>query len=228
MIGAPRHVAVIMDGNGRWATKQNKSRKVGHYYGSENVREIALSCLDKGVKVLTLYAFSTENWKRPQSEIDYLMKLPAIFFERFLKELMEKGIRIETIGDLTKIPERTRKVMENAMERTKHNDKLTLVFAINYGARDELVRVIQQCIHEGVETVSEAVIAERLDTAAFGDVDLMIRTGGDQRLSNYLLWQSAYAELCFLDEAWPDFTRERFDAIIDDFASRQRTFGGLV
>lgn len=228
MIGAPRHVAVIMDGNGRWATKQNKSRKVGHYYGSENVREIALSCLDKGVKVLTLYAFSTENWKRPQSEIDYLMKLPAIFFERFLKELMEKGIRIETIGDLTKIPERTRKVMENAMERTKHNDKLTLVFAINYGARDELVRVMQQCIHEGVETVSEAVIAERLDTAAFGDVDLMIRTGGDQRLSNYLLWQSAYAELCFLDEAWPDFTRERFDAIIDDFASRQRTFGGLV
>lgn len=226
-MATPHHVAIIMDGNGRWATKQNKSRKVGHYYGSENVREIALSCLEKGVKVMTLYTFSTENWKRPQEEIDYLMKLPAIFFEKFLKELMEKGIRIETIGDLSKIPNRTRKVMQNAMERTKHNDKLVLCFAINYGSRDEIVRAVQSCIDDGVETVTEDVIASRLDTHSLGDVDLLIRTGGNQRLSNYLLWQLAYSELCFVDEAWPAFTRAQFDAIIEDFSERNRTFGGL-
>ncbi len=226
-MAAPSHVAVIMDGNGRWATKQKKSRKLGHYYGSENVREIALSCLDKGVKVLTLYTFSTENWKRPQEEIDYLMKLPAIFFEKFLKELMEKGIRIETIGDLSKIPDRTRKVMENAIERTKNNDKLVLVFAINYGARDEIVRAAQKLIDSGVSEVTEALFSSVLDTEKLGDVDLLIRTGGDQRLSNYLLWQLAYSELVFVDEAWPDFTRSQFDQIIDDFALRNRTFGGL-
>ena len=226
-MGEPKHVAIIMDGNGRWATKQNKSRKVGHYYGSENVREIALSCLKKGIKVMTLYTFSTENWKRPQEEIDYLMKLPAIFFERFLRELIEKGIRIETIGDLSKIPARTRKVMENAKNKTKDNDKLILVFAINYGARDELVRVVQQCIDDKLEHVSEADIEARLDTKNVGDVDLMIRTGGDQRLSNYLLWQSAYAELCFVDQAWPEFTQKDFETIIDDFTVRNRTFGGL-
>lgn len=227
MSHAPKHVAIIMDGNGRWATKQNKSRKVGHYYGSENVREIALSCLEKSVKVMTLYTFSTENWKRPQAEIDYLMKLPAIFFEKFLNELMEKGIRIETIGDLTRIPNRTRKVMENAIERTKDNDKLVLVFAINYGSHDEIRRVVQSCIDDGIKEVTEEDIAQRLDTKDLGDVDLMIRTGGDQRLSNYLLWQLAYAELCFVDEAWPEFSREMFDQIIDDFSNRQRTFGGL-
>lgn len=226
-MSAPKHVAIIMDGNGRWATKQNKSRTVGHYYGSENVREIALSCLDKGIKVMTLYTFSTENWKRPQAEIDYLMKLPAIFFEKFLKELMEKGIRIETIGDLSKIPNRTRKVMENAMERTAHNDKLTLIFAINYGGRDELVRVMQSCIDDKLEVVTSEDIEARLDTAKVGDVDLMIRTGGDHRISNYLLWQSAYAELCFVDEAWPEFSRAQFDAIIDEFELKNRTFGGL-
>ena len=126
-----RHVAIIMDGNGRWAQKQRKERTVGHYFGSENVREIALKALDLGIEAITLYAFSTENWKRPQKEIDYLMKLPAVFFERFLKELNEKGIQIRTIGDLSMMPEKTRKVMENAVEKTKDNKALILNFALN-------------------------------------------------------------------------------------------------
>ncbi|MEG0328664.1 MAG: isoprenyl transferase [Erysipelothrix sp.] len=222
-----KHVAIIMDGNGRWAKKQKKTRSFGHYYGSENVREIALRALDMGVEVITLYAFSTENWKRPQEEIDYLMKLPAIFFEKFLKELMERGIRIETIGDLTKIPERTRKVMENAVERTKNNDKLVLNFALNYGSRDEIVRAVNRIADSGISNISERDFSLYLDTKDLPDVDLLIRTGGEQRLSNYLLWQLAYAELMFVDEPWPEFGPDEFEACLVDFDSRNRRFGGL-
>ncbi|CAM4314481.1 isoprenyl transferase [Erysipelothrix inopinata] len=222
-----KHVAIIMDGNGRWAKKQKKTRSFGHYYGSENVREIALRALDMGVEVITLYAFSTENWKRPQEEIDYLMKLPAIFFEKFLKELMERGIRIETIGDLTKIPERTRKVMENAVERTKNNDKLVLNFALNYGARDEIVRAVNRIADSGISNITERDFSLYLDTKDLPDVDLLIRTGGEQRLSNYLLWQLAYAELMFVDLPWPEFGPDEFEACLVDFDSRNRRFGGL-
>ncbi|QIK57584.1 isoprenyl transferase [Erysipelothrix sp. HDW6A] len=223
-----KHVAIIMDGNGRWATKQNKDRTVGHHYGSENVREIALEALDLGVEVVTLYAFSTENWKRPQKEIDYLMKLPAIFFKKFLKELNEKGIRIRTIGDLSKIPEKTRKVMENAVEETKNNTKLILNFALNYGSRDEIVRATNSLIQQGLTSVTEEDFNNALDTRDLPDVDLLIRTGGDKRLSNYLLWQLAYAELVFVDMEWPRFGREDFNKCIEDFNQRQRRFGGLV
>lgn len=222
-----KHVAIIMDGNGRWAKKQKKTRSFGHYYGSENVREIALRALDMGIEVITLYAFSTENWKRPQEEIDYLMKLPAIFFEKFLKELMERGIRIETIGDLTKIPERTRKVMENAVERTKNNDKLVLNFALNYGARDEIVRAVNRIADSGISNITERDFSLYLDTKDLPDVDLLIRTGGEQRLSNYLLWQLAYAELMFVDLPWPEFGPDEFEACLVDFDSRNRRFGGL-
>ena len=222
-----KHIAIIMDGNGRWATKRKEKRTVGHYYGSENVRNIALEALDMGVETLTLYAFSTENWKRPEKEIEYLMKLPAIFFNKFLDELMEKGIAISTIGDLSKIPEKTRKVMEDAVEKTKHNSKLTLNFALNYGSRDEIVRATQKIIDDGHQDVSEELLNSYLDTAAFPEVDLLIRTGGDKRLSNYLLWQLAYAELLFLDMQWPDFTREEFRKSIEQFQERERRFGGL-
>lgn len=222
-----KHVAIIMDGNGRWATKQKKERTFGHYYGSENVRDIALEALDLGVEVITLYAFSTENWKRPQKEIDYLMKLPAVFFENFLNELMEKGIQIRTIGDLTKIPARTRKVMDNAVERTKDNNKLILNFALNYGSRDEIVRAAQSIVDDGIETVTETVFESYLDTFGLPPVDLLIRTGGDRRLSNYLLWQLAYAELLFVDVQWPEFDRPMFKSCVEDFNQRNRRFGGL-
>ncbi len=222
-----KHIAIIMDGNGRWATSQKKSRSFGHYYGSENVRAVALSALEVGVSTLTLYAFSTENWKRPQEEIDYLMKLPAVFFKKFLKELNEKGIRITTIGDLSKIPEKTRKVMYDAIEQTKNNDKLTLNFALNYGSKDEIVRAVNKIIEDDVKEVSEEIFDDYLDTKGLPPVDLLIRTGGDQRLSNYLLWQMAYAELVFLDMQWPEFNKEEFLACVHDFHERNRRFGGI-
>lgn len=226
-MNVPKHIAIIMDGNGRWATKQKKDRSFGHYYGSENVREIALTALDLGVEVLTLYAFSTENWKRPEEEISYLMKLPAIFFNKFLKELNEKGIRIMTIGDLSKIPDKTRLVIEDAVEKTKGNTKLVLNFALNYGSRDEIVRAMNAIIEAKLESVSEDILESYLDTAALPSVDLLIRTGGDHRLSNYLLWQVAYAEFVFLDEEWPLFNRELFTKCVEDFSLRNRRFGGL-
>ena len=221
------HIAIIMDGNGRWATKRKKSRSFGHYHGSENVRSIALKALEVGVSTLTLYAFSTENWKRPSEEVEYLMKLPAVFFKKFLKELNEKGIRIQTIGDLSKIPAKTRKVIDDAVEETKNNDKLTLNFALNYGSRDEMVRAVNHIINDGLENVDEDTFASYLDTKEASEIDLLIRTGGDKRLSNYLLWQLAYAELMFLDMEWPDFTPEVFEECVEDFKTRNRRFGGL-
>jgi len=221
------HIAIIMDGNGRWAQKREKDRSYGHYYGSENVRNIALEAGDLGVKVLTLYAFSTENWKRPYKEIEYLMKLPKHFFERYLAELIEENVRVTTIGDLSKIPEDTRQVIEEAKERTKNNDRLILNFALNYGGRDEIVRATKAILQDGLEEVTEEVFERYLDTAGLPDVDLLIRTGGNQRISNYLLWQSAYAELVFVDKHWPDFTRDDFRKCVEDFQNRDRRFGGL-
>lgn len=227
MTESPKHVAIIMDGNGRWAKRQQKERTFGHYYGSENVRSIALEALNLGIEVITLYAFSTENWKRPQTEIDYLMKLPQVFFNKFLKELNEKGIQIRTIGDLSRIPDKTRKVMENAVEVTKNNRSLILNFALNYGSRDEIVRACNKAIALGQE-VTEESFENLLDTSGLPPVEMLIRTGGDIRLSNYLLWQLAYAELVFLDMEWPKFEAEHFRACVESFGQRERRFGGLV
>lgn len=221
-----KHVAIIMDGNGRWAKRQQKERTFGHYYGSENVRAIALEALDLGVEMITLYAFSTENWRRPQKEIDYLMRLPKVFFDKFLNELNEKGIRICTIGDLSRIPQRTRDVMDRAVALTKNNQKLILNFALNYGGRDEIVRAVNQAIDAKVH-VDEISFATHLDTHGYPEVDMLIRTGGDARLSNFLLWQLAYAELVFLDMEWPQFGREDFKKCVLEFGKRERRFGGL-
>ena len=226
MLESPKHVAIIMDGNGRWAKRQQKERTFGHYYGSENVRSIALEALELGIEVITLYAFSTENWKRPQTEIDYLMKLPQVFFKKFLKELNEKGIQIRTIGDLSKIPDNTRKVMENAVEVTKNNNKLILNFALNYGSRDEIVRACNKAIDAGVH-IDEEGFNSFLDTSDLPEVEMLIRTGGDVRLSNYLLWQLAYAELVFLDMEWPKFEASHFRECVNSFGTRERRFGGL-
>ncbi len=224
---SPKHIAIIMDGNGRWATKQKKDRSFGHYYGSENVREIALTALDLGIEALTLYAFSTENWKRPNDEVSYLMKLPAIFFKKFLKELNEKGIRIMTIGDLSGIPDKTLAVIKDAVEKTKTNNKLILNFALNYGSRDEIVRAVNQIIVDEIDVVTEDIFESYLDTAGMPEIDLLIRTGGDSRLSNYLLWQLAYTELIFLEEEWPLFNRELLKKCVDEFNQRNRRFGGV-
>lgn len=222
------HVAIIMDGNGRWAKEQGKPRSFGHLKGTENVRNIAIQANDNHIKVLTLFAFSTENWGRPEDEVSYLMGLPEIFFSKYLKELMEKNIRISMIGNQEKIPEKTMKILNKAIEETKNNTGMILNFAMNYGSRNEIVLAINKIIAEGtVKEITEETFPQYLMTKDFSDVDLLIRTSGEQRISNFLLWQIAYAELCFVDEAWPSFTVERFNEVLHDYHNRNRRFGGL-
>ncbi len=226
-----RHVAIIMDGNGRWAKKQDKQRTFGHLSGSENVRNIALAANKLNIKVLTLYAFSTENWKRPMEEVDYLMKLPEVFFNRFMDELMREGIKIMAIGDLSKFPPNTQRVLLNAIDRTKNNSGLILNFAMNYGGRDEIIRAVNAIANEvrlgTLDIIDETVFESFLMTSGLPPVDLMIRTSGEQRISNFLLWQLAYSELVFTDVSWPDFKEDDLVQALKVFENRSRRFGGL-
>ena len=228
-----QHVAIIMDGNGRWAKKQHQARTFGHFHGVDKVREIAIAANDQGIHVLTLYAFSTENWKRPIEEVDYLMQLPAVFFSKFLAELMEKNIRIQTIGDLTPFPEATKSVLLNAIKTTAQNTGMTLVFAMNYGGRDELVRAARAYaadVSSGHRSnaITESEFESYLMTREYPPVDLCIRTSGEQRLSNFLLWQLAYAELVFTPLAWPELTAQDFVKLLNEGSRRERRFGGIV
>ena len=227
-----RHVAIIMDGNGRWAKKQGKVRTAGHYQGVENVRNIAIAANDLGVEVLTVFAFSTENWKRPEEEVSYLMKLPSVFFKRFLKELMEKNIRITMIGEMDQIPKETAKVLQAAIDDTKANTGMILNFAMNYGGRREIVLAAQayaRDVRDGKasDTISDEQFGQDLMGAQFPPLDLLIRTSGEYRISNFLLWEIAYAEMIFVDEAWPDFTPELLKQCLDQFKQRDRRFGGV-
>lgn len=227
-----RHVAIIMDGNGRWAKKQGKIRTAGHYQGVETIHDIAIAANDLSVEVLTLFAFSTENWVRPAEEVSYLMKLPAVFFKRFLKELMEKNIRICMIGEMDQIPKDTAKVLTMAMEETKHNTGMVLNFAMNYGGRREIVlaaRNYAQEVKEGRASLNldEQQFGQYLMTASFPPLDLLIRTSGEYRISNFLLWEIAYSEFIFLEESWPEFTPELLKECLDSFRNRDRRFGGV-
>lgn len=224
-----KHVAIIMDGNGRWAKKQNQVRTFGHQQGTEKVRDIAIAANDLGIKVLTLYAFSTENWKRPKEEVEFLMKLPDVFFNRFLKELMEKNICIQSIGELSAFPEDTRLVLERAIEATSKNTGMILCFAMNYGARREIILAAEAWAKQKREdiTLTEEQFSKLLMTHEYPEVDVCIRTSGEQRLSNFLLWQLAYAELVFEDKAWPEFMAEDLKRILTEVSQRDRRFGGL-
>ena len=227
-----QHVAIIMDGNGRWAKAKGMPRTFGHKQGAEKVREIALEANRMGIKALTLYAFSTENWKRPEDEVGFLCKLPKMFFESYIKELKANNIRVSYIGELERFPVETKKYINDAIDQTKENTGLELVIALNYGARREIVLAAQkyaQDVKEGKvsEELSEEMFDSYMMTSHLPPVDLMIRTSGELRLSNFLLWQLAYSEFAFVDYAWPEITEEKFHAIIDDFSKRNRRFGGL-
>lgn len=226
-----RHIAIIMDGNGRWAKSQNKMRTFGHLKGTDNVRNIAIAANDQGVEVLTLYAFSTENWKRPKDEVSYLMKLPALFFNKFMAELMEKNIRIMMMGEMDQIPKETAQVLIKAMDQTKNNTGMILNFAMNYGSRREMILAINHVlkdVKEGkIETVDEERFEQYLMTSKFPPLDLLIRTSGEYRISNFLLWQLAYAELMFVDLPWPEFDEQQFLKCLEDFYKRNRRFGGI-
>jgi len=227
-----KHVAIIMDGNGRWALKQHQDRTFGHYQGVENVRNIAIKANDLGIEVLTLYAFSTENWKRPLEEVNYLMKLPELFFKRFLAELMAKDIKITMIGEWDKIPDATQKVLKKAISETALNKGMILNFAMNYGGKQEIISAINKYttdVQNGkiANEIDETIFNEYLDSGRFPDVDLMIRTSGEYRISNFLLWKLAYAELTFIPQAWPELTPELFEEIMIEYKHRDRRFGGL-
>ena len=229
----PTHVAIIMDGNGRWAKKRNMPRVKGHYEGMQTVKKITKYASKLGIKYLTLYAFSTENWARPKEEVNYLMGLPEKMFTSFMPELMENNVKVEVIGVVEKLPENTRKAVEDAIEQTKNNTGLKLIFALNYGSKDEIVTAVKR-IAQGaanneykVEEIDEQLISDNLFTKDTPDPDLLIRTSGEQRISNFLLWQSAYSEFIFTKVAWPDFVEEEFYKALLEYQSRDRRFGGL-
>ena len=229
----PQHIAIILDGNGRWAKKRGLPRTAGHQEGAMNVREITKLCANIGIKALTVYAFSTENWKRPDEEVKFLMKLPIKFFNEFAPELVENNIRLKVIGNVEELPiDLQQKVLEIS-ELTKNNTKLTLTIALNYGSQDEIKQAVQAIATEvkngqlNVEDINEDVIDQHLMTSDLPPLDLMIRTSGELRISNYLLWQLAYAELYFTSIAWPDFKEEQLYEALLDYQKRNRRFGAL-
>jgi len=224
-----QHLAIIMDGNGRWAKSQGLKRTYGHYQGVEVIKKVAIHANKLGIKQLTLFAFSTENWKRSEEEVNYIMSLPEIFFNAYLKILMEEGIKVTVIGDLSKIPEKTKEVIDKAIAKTKDNSGLNLCIALNYGARAEIVRACNnfaQDYKEGkADLLDEETFKNYLYTGALSEVDLLVRTSGELRISNFLLYQIAYSELLFLPCAWPEFDEEMLETCIEEFEGRQRRFG---
>ncbi|MBC7151916.1 MAG: isoprenyl transferase [Rhizobium sp.] len=229
----PEHVAIIMDGNGRWANARGLPRTFGHRKGVEAVRETVRAAAEAGVRYLTLFAFSSENWRRPEAEINDLFGLLKTFIRRDLAELHRENVRIRIIGDRTSLREDIRSLLLEAEETTRGNSSLTVVIAFNYGSRDEIARAAASLAADvatgrlKASDINAQMIDERLDTADIPDPDLIIRTSGEERLSNFLLWQAAYAELMFVPDLWPDFTREVFFAALERFSARDRRFGGL-
>ncbi|MFT8469539.1 isoprenyl transferase [Oenococcus sp.] len=232
----PKHVAIIMDGNGRWAKRQHQARVFGHKAGMENVKKIALVANQLGVKVLTLFAFSTENWGRPATEVNYLMRLPIDFFNLFVPELIENNIKVEVIGEVDGLPDKTRLAVEKAIVDTSQNTGMILNFAFNYGGRREIVDAAQSIarqVQKGLiqpDQINDQLFQENLLTSQLGDLanpDLIIRTSGEKRISNFLLWQAAYSEFVFSEKLWPDFSGEDFKLALASFGKRDRRFGKI-
>lgn len=226
MNNLPQHVAIIMDGNGRWAKEQGLNRTAGHEEGAKTVREITTHANNLGIKYLTLYAFSTENWKRPKLEVEFLMKLLERYLKNELPIYLENGVKFKAIGDLSKFSKSLQKVINETQEKTKNAKGLTQILALNYGSRDEITRAVKKLVDEKLE-VSQENIESCLDTAGIPDVDMLIRTSGEIRISNYLLWQCAYAEMFFTKIYWPEFSKNEFDDLLSDFTNRERRFGSV-
>ena len=222
----PKHIAIIMDGNGRWATKRNKPRVFGHNEGMKRVVDVVENSLNIGIKYLSLYAFSTENWKRPQKEIDFLMQILIKYIDDQLNKLVTQGVKINILGDISVLPEKVIQKIEYALDSTKDNDKLILNIAINYGSRQEILRAVNTAIEDG-EILTDDEFSNLLYTRNQPDVDLLIRPGGEKRLSNFLLYQMSYEELYFSDIYWPDFKLESLIDAIYWYQNRNRRFGGL-
>ncbi|WP_412990188.1 isoprenyl transferase [Pediococcus siamensis] len=232
----PQHIAIIMDGNGRWAQKRHLPRIAGHKEGMNTVKKITMSANDLGVKVLTLYAFSTENWKRPSGEVSFLMHLPGDFFDTFVPDLIKANVRVNVMGYVDRLPDYTQKAVREAIADTAQCTGMVLNFALNYGGRAEIVTAVQNIATQVAKneldpakitdrTVDEALMTSGL--APYSDPDLLIRTSGEQRISNFLLWQIAYSELVFTDQLWPDFSDAELKKCVYQYQQRNRRFGGL-
>ncbi|MBC9796669.1 isoprenyl transferase [Sinomicrobium weinanense] len=227
----PKHIAVIMDGNGRWAKQRGKTRVFGHEKGAGAVREIVEGCAELGVENLTLYAFSTENWKRPRLEVETLMKLLVTSLRKELKTLNDNNIKLRTIGKMEQLPRTVSRKLKEVIEKTENNDRMTLTIALSYGSREELKNAVQEISFKvknniiSARDIDETVINEHLYTQNLPDVDLLIRTSGELRVSNFLLWQIAYAELYFTETLWPDFNKEKLYEAILNYQNRERRFG---
>ena len=225
----PTHVAIIMDGNGRWALARGLPRLVGHRAGTENLRRIITACVEFGVKYLTIYAFSTENWGRPREEVEGLMHILEDVIDRELAELNKEGVQMRHIGRLERLDPKLQEKVMDAIELTRHNDRLVLNVAFNYGGRDEIIFAIQKMIKDGVkaEEVNSEMVSHYLFTAGVPDPDLIIRTSGELRVSNFLIWQGAYSEWYVTSVYWPDFNKDEFRKALDTYAQRDRRYGGL-
>ena len=226
---SPSHIAIIMDGNGRWGLKKYKDRNKGHYFGLQNINKIIKDCIKINIKYLTLYTFSTENWNRPKKEIDYLFFLFKYFYKKNFNKLNKNNIKIKFIGNLKNIPKDLKVIIKKIQDKTKNNDEITVIFAFNYGAKSELVNAFKNIIKNKnkVNKINEDLINNNLYTKNIPDPDILIRTGGEKRLSNFLLWQLSYAELFFINKNWPDFNFFDLKKIINTFGVIKRKFGGL-
>ena len=222
----PSHIAIIMDGNGRWAKERGLNRTAGHEEGAKTVRKITSYCAKLGVKYLTLYAFSTENWDRPKLEVEFLMKLLEKYLKSELEVYLKNNIKFKAIGDLDRFSKGLQKTIFETQEKTAHCTGLTQVLALNYGSKNEIIRAIKKLNEQNLE-VTEENLESCLDTSGMGDVDILIRTSGEVRLSNYLLWQNAYAEMFFTKTYWPDFSETELNEILSEFSKRERRFGGI-
>jgi len=221
-----QHIAIIMDGNGRWAEAKNKKRVDGHKVGAEVVREITTYCAKSDIRYLTLYAFSTENWKRPKLEVEFLMKLLNSYLKKELSTYMDNNISLRVIGDISKFTPTLQKTIKKTVELTKGNSSLTQVLALNYGSQDEITRAVKYMVDNKIEITTDNIRAN-LDTKEIPEVDLLIRTSGEKRVSNFMLWQIAYSEFFFTDTLWPDFNEHELEEILNAYQNRDRRFGGV-
>ena len=229
MADTPKHVAIILDGNGRWATARGQERTAGHEAGADNIVRIARYAQEKGISVLSLYVFSTENWKRSQQAVSALMRLLVRFFKVYIDEFMQRHVQLRVMGDIRRLPFATRQSVKMGIEKTAENDGVVLNIGLNYGGRDEIARAARRAMEDGIssEAMTSDVLERYLDTAGLPPVDLLIRTGGEKRLSNFMLWQLAYTEFYFTDTLWPDFKPADLDRAIEWFGQRNRRFGGV-
>ena len=220
----PNHIGIIMDGNGRWAKMRGKERSYGHKVGSENVDRIVSYAFERGIKVMSLYAFSCENWQRPKAEVDELMRLLDVYMKKFINKVLKNDVRLSVMGDIEKLSPSLQKSIKKVMQDTENKQNFVLNIGINYGGRQEIVNAVNKLVKDGKDITVDS-ISENLYTAPFGEPDIIVRTGGEYRLSNFMLFQGAYSELYFTDVLWPDFNEKEFDKVLVEYSKRTRRFG---